>query len=168
MAKPTPRCFIDSCVLIPYLEGKDDGHHVRQLLYEAAAGRVQVVLSTLVMLEITRKPGAPVDLETKGTILRFLEHRYIFIQDLDYLTASRAFDLIFEHPWLRPADAGHLAAAIESDCKVFYTVDQQLLDRFDGQHGLKVVRPGTPVNYEPSHDFNDLEIFRQSRNDSDR
>ncbi len=168
MAKRTPRCFIDSCVVIPFLEGQDDGHHVRQLFYEAAAGRVQVVISTLVMLEITRKPGAPIDLEKKGRILQFLEHRYIFIQDLDYLAASRALDLIFEHPWLRPADAGHLAAAIESDCKVFYTVDQQLLDRFDGQHGLQVVRPGTPVSYATSLDIDDLDIFRQSRNDSER
>lgn len=141
-----PRRYFDSDVIIRLVENRPEAESIEALIRQAVAGDWKLVISSLSMLEITREPGKPVDPTKYATILSFFENDFIFVRELDLILMERALRLIYNYLWLRPNDAAHLAAAIDTGCQVFYTYDRALIDKFDREHGLRVVQPDTPVN----------------------
>jgi len=113
------------------------------------------------MLEVTREAGRPVDLTKYARVSEFFENDYIFVRELDVLLADSALKLIYHYLWLRPNDAAHLAAAIDTGCQVFYTFDDELVNRFDGEHGLRVVKPGTSVSLGVPGELQELPLFNR-------
>jgi predicted nucleic acid-binding protein len=145
MARPLSRRYFDSVTIIRYVENDTEAQPVVQaLINEASAGSWVLVVSALTLLEVTRRPGMPVDPAKHATILRFFDNPYIFVRELDILLVEQAQKLIYDYLWLYPQDAAHLAAAIDTRCEVFYTYDAELIRRFDGERGLRVQRPEMP------------------------
>lgn len=150
MAKGRPRRYFDSDIIIRYVYNDPDvAPVVEALIEEAKAGDWRLVVSALSMLEVTRPRNQPVDPAKYATILAFFENQYIFTRELDILLVQKAQKLIYDYLWLHPMDAAHLAAAIDMGCEIFYTYENKIIEKFDGEHGLKVRRPEMPVNPEP-------------------
>lgn len=163
MAKRQARRYFDSAVITRLVENRDPELTIQTLVQEAASGNWTLVLSTVSMLEVTRETGKPVDPLKYARILEFFENEYIFVRELDVLLAEQALKLIYNYLWLRPNDAAHLAAAIDMKCQIFYTYDEELISKFDNEHGLRVVRPGTAVNVTDRIDagVEELPLFKQ-------
>ncbi len=161
MAKRQARRYFDSDVVTRLVENRDPELSIQTLVQEAASGNWTLVLSTISMLEVTRETGKPVDPSKYARILEFFENDFIFMRELDVLLAEKALKLIYDYLWLRPNDAAHLAAAIDMDCQVFYTYDDELIDKFVQEHGLRVVRPGTGVSIavRTNADIDELPLF---------
>jgi len=159
MAKGLPRRFFDSDAIIHFINGEPDaGPVVGALMEEASAGQWTLVVSAVTMLEVTRQKSKPVDPTKYAKIMSFFENPYVFVRELDILLAEKAQKLIYYYLWLHPNDAAHLAAAIDTGCEVFYTYDEELINRFDGEQGLRVQRPEMPKKT----DLTDLPLFQQS------
>lgn len=164
MARRQARRFFDSDVVTRLVENRDPELRIQTLVQEAASGNWTLVLSTVSMLEVTRETGRPVDPSKYARILEFFENDFIFMRELDVLRAEKALRLIYDYLWLRPNDAAHLAAAIDMGCQVFYTYDDELISKFDNEHGLRVVRPGTAVSVSirGDVDIEELPLFTRS------
>jgi predicted nucleic acid-binding protein len=140
-----PRRYLDSDVITRFVENAPEAATIERALREAADGRWTAVICANSMLEVSRAPNHPVDPAKFARVTAFFENDYSFRRDLDVLLAERALRLIYDYLWLRPMDAAHLAAAIDTGCEIFYTYDAELLRKFDGEHGLLVVRPGSAI-----------------------
>jgi predicted nucleic acid-binding protein len=145
MARDLPRRYFDSDTIIRYVENDADAHPVvHALINEAADGRWNLVVSTLTLLEVTRRRNLPVDPTKHAAILLFFDNPFIFIRELDKPLVDEALKLIYDYLWLYPPDAAHLAAAIDMKCEIFYTYDVKMIEKFDGEHGLRVRQPEMP------------------------
>lgn len=159
MTRALSRRYFDSDTIIRYVyNDPDTGPIVDALLGEAASGEWTLVVSAISLLEITRPRGKAPDPSKHATILAFFEHPFIFVREIDLFLAEKARDLLFDYLWLHPRDAAHLAAAIDTKCETFYTYEGEIIDRFNGEHGLLVRRPEMPKTPELS----DLPLFRSS------
>lgn len=149
MAKGLPRRYFDSDIIIRYVHNDPDaGPVVEALLQEEDAGRWTLVVSAVSMLEVTRPRNQPVDPAKYATILSFFDNSYIFVRELDILLAEKAQKLIYDYLRLHQKDAAHLASAIDTDCDIFYTYENEIIEKFDGEHGLRVQRPEMPTKPE--------------------
>jgi predicted nucleic acid-binding protein len=141
MAKVPPSRYFDASVIIKYvMNDPETAETIHRLLIEAREGKWKVAITPLVMVEVTRERGKPVDLTRAAIIEQFFDNEFFFIREIDAELANTARRLIFDHIHLRPIDALHLAAAIDLDCDVLYSYDDDLL-QMDGEYGLRVERP---------------------------
>lgn len=123
---------------------------IQRLIDEAAAKEWQIVVCAVSLVEVTRSPREPVDLSRFASIHAFFDNDYFYVQEVDRVLAEQARDLIHDYKWLYPWDAVHVAAAIRTRCEVFYTYDGDLLDRMNGERGLRVEEPELPPDPEPA------------------
>jgi predicted nucleic acid-binding protein len=159
MTSGPERRYFDSNAIIHYVYNDPDaGPVVEALLQEAAAGEWRVVVSAVSVVEVTRPRFKSVDPAKQATILAFFEQPYIYIRDLDFILAEKAHNLLIDYLWLHTRDAAHLAAAIDTGCGIFYTYETEIIDKFNGEHGLLVQRPEMPKKPELS----DLPLFQPS------
>lgn len=157
MAKRKPRRYFDSDVLIRYFEGdREAAPIVQALLDEAQSEKWTVAVAAHSLLEVTRPKNKPVDPAKVAKITSFFEQDYVHVRDLDVTLAENALRLIYGYLWLHPLDAAHLAAAIDMKCEVFYTFEDEIVERFNGEQGLAVQRPERPKGPEIS----DLPLFQ--------
>lgn len=145
MSVDRPRWYLDACVITRLLENHPDAPAIRDVMQLAEAGLATIVVNTIMLIEVTRERHRPIDPAKTAMILRFFERSCVYMEDFHQPLARQSFDLIYDYLWLKPHDAAHLATAIARQCQVFYTYDSELLDKFNGEHGLQVIRPGDRI-----------------------
>lgn len=108
--------MFDTSAWVALLEGEDDrAEHVQRLLETAEAGDLHILVSTLVISEVTKGPMAsdpPMSEEDEQTFERYLESPFVSLVSVDPAVARRARDIRREHPKLRTPDAVMVATAI--------------------------------------------------------
>ncbi|MDX6499822.1 MAG: hypothetical protein QOG23_3082 [Blastocatellia bacterium] len=163
-----PRVYIETPPLIDVIKGrvsisltqdrKDDLWYTETAMRAALDGQIEVVTSMLTIAECrrARQDKPPTD-EMKRVIRSVLTSGKIFnLAEVTQSIAEFARDLEWEHDInLKGADALHVATAIKTGCKEFYTSDGRgpLKNAAKIQSlGLKVIRPAQslllPANYK--------------------
>jgi predicted nucleic acid-binding protein len=143
---PGPRRLWDSSVIIGYLGGqKDLADACNNIISRAELGELEIVVSTIATIEVAYLAG--VDDQASEAIIRELFDRvYIIPVAIDVRVAAIARGLVRKYrsgPKLKPADATHLATAIQWNIPVLETTDPDLL-RLDGREGnppISIRRP---------------------------
>lgn len=159
MAAPPRQVAWDACAWIAFIqkeaiveEGLDRYTRCRAVIDLAASGKLEIVSSALCIAEVCKNRDILDADESK--IAAYFEHEYLVTSALGRDVAEKARSLMMLGiPGLKPADACHLATAIEAP-KVgeLHTFDAKLLNQ-DGKLAkrdgtmLKVCRPsvGGPI-----------------------
>ena len=135
MAKPIR--LWDSCVIIDYLGGNDA---VRQacsgIIAQAERGELEIMVSALATVEVAYLRGLS-DQDSEAMITELFGRDYIIPAAVDVRVATEARRLIRKYrsgPKIKPADATHLATAIQWSIPVIETTDPDLL-RFNQREG---------------------------------
>lgn len=145
------RPYLDTSVYIAAIKGPttEDPERVKrsaQVLTEAEVGRLQVIASTFILVEVIRDLGepAPLNPSKESLVENFLQRQFIAWVELD-VSGGREARKLARRLNLKPADAVHLAAAIRGKADVFFTWDERLIDRTAGDvDGLAVTFPYVP------------------------
>jgi hypothetical protein len=151
------RIYIETCPLIDVIKGRvgisltpdreNDLWHTEQCLKAALAGEIQVVTSMLTIAECRRaKQDQPPTEEMKRIIRSVLTSGKVFSPaEVTQIIAERARDLEWEDEInLGGADAVHVATALKTGCKEFFTSDGRGPLKNASKIlalGLKVIRP---------------------------
>jgi len=162
------RLYIESSPIIDVIKGRlsigltpdreNDLWHTEQCLRSALAGEIEVVTSMLTIAECRRaKQDQPATEEMKRILRSVLTSGKVFsLAEVTQMIAERARDLEWENDInLKGADAIHIATALKTGCKEFFTSDGRgPLKNADKllALGLKVIRPAQtlllPSNYK--------------------
>ena len=166
-----PRIYIETCPIIDVIKGRTSGYltedrkndlwYTETSLQAALDGEIEVVTSMLTIAECRRaKQDKPPTEEMKRVIRSVLTSGKIFnLAELTQSIAEKARDLEWEDGVnLKGADAVHIATALKTGCKEFFTSDGRgplnnaatILTL-----GLKVIRPAQtlalPSDYKQGH-----------------
>ena len=134
-----PRRLWDSCVIIGYLAGaKKDLEDCEDIIAQAEAGELEIVVSAMATIEVAFLKGYA-DPDAELRISELFGRDYIVIAAIDGQLAkiSRALIRKYQHDIqlrLKPADATHLATAVQWGIPVIETTDPDLL-KLDGREG---------------------------------
>lgn len=162
-----PRIYIETSPLIDAIKGrvnlpltqdrKDDLWYTETSMRAAFDGQPEVVTSMLTIAECrrARQDKPPTD-EMKRVIRSVLTSGKIFnLAEVTQSIAELARDLEWEHEInLKGADALHVATAIKTGCKEFYTSDARgpLNNAAKIESlGLKVIRPAQSLLLPANH-----------------
>ncbi|MCH7231606.1 type II toxin-antitoxin system VapC family toxin [Glycomyces sp. L485] len=130
MARPDPpnRIYLDSCILIAYLNGEPHPD-VPRLMKALLSGKYEAAVSGLHYVEVTKPRARPFDQEFEDRSMEMVEASCFKMIDLgpDIQIRARRYAL---HESLKPADAIHLAAAVVGECDVLMTLDGRLQSRY--------------------------------------
>lgn len=129
MADVERRCW-DACCFIAVLNGEGDiGHTCLDLLNDAKRNAVEIVVSSVCLVEVVRPKGvgSPVPRAAQEQIAGFFENDYIQVRLLDREVAEFARELCWTQG-VKPRDAIHIATAVNMKCRYFETKDDKLLD----------------------------------------
>ena len=142
----------DSNVVIGYLAGYPGiAAACNNIISRAERGELEIVVSTLATIEVAYLEGVD-DPTAERLIQEFFGREYVVPVAVDVRVADNARKLVRKHkqgPSLKPADAAHLATAIQWSIPVLETTDDGLL-RFDGLEGnppVTIRRPLAEGNY---------------------
>ena len=110
-------------------QATEDRWHCERLFEEALNGDHQILTSTMSIVEVLRAeteqgvspPSIPP--EVKDRIEALFDEPYIVLIPLDPARAQEARDLRWTFPWLRSADAVHVASAVYAKADVLFTFD---------------------------------------------
>lgn len=141
--------YWDSCAFIGFLGAEKERQPLCEPILNAArAGELLIVTSALTLTEvIKRKSCEPIGREKSAVIQAFFEHEWIEVRELHRELAGEARRLIWDNG-LKPKDAVHLATALDAQCPVLHTFDDDLL-RLDGKFkGLQICAPPKPDQVE--------------------
>jgi predicted nucleic acid-binding protein len=116
MSKAKQVQYWDSSVFCAFFNAhkeKERAKLVRELLDEAQSGTVDVITSTIALVEVVKLDGnRKLAKEDEEKIAAFFEYPFIHLIELDRTLCENARRLIWECPALFPKDAIHLASAI--------------------------------------------------------
>jgi predicted nucleic acid-binding protein len=116
----------------------------RAVIRAAEAGDLQIVTSAITLTEVIKLKGEPpLKREHERKILRFLQHDYIIVLNLDRFIAEIARALTWDHS-LESRDAIHLATAMRHEIGVLDTYDHKDLIPLNGKFGNPLIRIGPP------------------------
>ena len=150
-AMPPQRRLWDSSVIIGYLAGEEAVYeHCRSIIEQAKRGEVEIVVSTLAAAEVAYLQGYSQE-ESEDMIREFFGRSYVIPMVVDIRLAAIARSLVSKHKDVRrikPADAIHLATAIQLNLPVLETTDADLL-RFDGLEGNPAITVRRPLHEGP-------------------
>ena len=134
------RPYLDSSVYIAAIKNEPGrGDIARAILQDAEKGRIRVCASTFVIAEVLKAPGyEQLSVKEEETIADFFLHDFFDWADLDMVLARKARSLARECS-LKPADAVHLATAIELRADCFLKWDRHFGDGVC--RGLRVCEP---------------------------
>ena len=144
MAKPIR--LWDSCVIIDYLGGNDA---VRQacsnIIAQAERGELEIMVSALATVEVAYLRGSS-DQDSEAMIIELFGRDYMIPAAVDVRVATEARRLIRKYrsvPKIKPADATHLATAIQWNIPVIETTDPGLLrfDQLEGNPRITIRQP---------------------------
>jgi predicted nucleic acid-binding protein len=148
MTRTRRRIYWDSCVFIHVIQQTPELRTTLEaILDEARAGSLVIVTSALTLAEV-RGAGSEAD---EAMVDEMFRQDYIVVRVLDPPLASRARRLGREHG-IKPADAIHVATAIDLGAEVMHTMDGKTKKRGliakSGQLeevGLRIREPDWPV-----------------------
>ena len=154
MTPRTGRRLWDSCVVIGYPAGYPALEWVcSQIIQQGERGNLEIIVSEMAKVEVAYLSGHS-DSESEAMIREFFSRDYVIPVSVDDPVSTLARNLIRKYRneiRIEPADAIHLATAIQWSIPVIETTDDRLL-RFDGREGSPAIRVRTPV-YEGAEDF---------------
>ena len=134
---PPPRRLWDSSVIIGFLAGDENVlEHCQLIVEQAERGELEIVVSTLAAAEVAYLEGYS-DEDSEDMIREFFGRDYIVLVAVDARMAAVARGLVSRYRnemRIKPADAIHLAAAVQLNLPVLETTDGDLL-RFSGLEG---------------------------------
>jgi predicted nucleic acid-binding protein len=158
----------DSCLFIEALQKTDQDRYdaCEAMLARARSGDLQIVTSALTITEVNKLPDlAAMPEEQSQIILKFFENPYIFVRNVDRLTAEMAHEFTRVHG-LMPMDAIHVATAIIARVPVLYTYDAAKKRRKGLLgHNLKIGNP--PLRIERLADPAANTLFAKSAKPDD-
>ena len=142
---PLPRRLWDSCVIIDYLAGSAKAEACNKIITQAERGELEIVVSTIATIEVAYLRGHD-DQDSEARIRELFEREYVIPVAVDGRVASTARSLVRKYksdPKLEPADAAHLATAIQWGIPVIETTDPDLLrlSRQEGTPPITIRRP---------------------------
>lgn len=123
--------YFDTSVLISWLKGEtidstDRQEIVTDILTAAERGLFRVYTSTFTMAEVYKQRGRePLHAKNFDTILKFFEHDFVTLIDVDRRAGERAHRLCQQFG-IMPGDAVHLPCALKAGCDVLLTWDDRL------------------------------------------
>ena len=141
------RFYWDSCCFISRLQR--DAARISNLEYitdEAAAGRIQIIKSTMAIAEVCYLNRHADDEQTEKDaelVARFFDNEYITVVQLSRTIAEEAARINRQHG-AKPADAIHLATALAADAQIVHTYDNKRLLKLDGKVGNPPLTITTP------------------------
>jgi predicted nucleic acid-binding protein len=128
------RPYLDSSVYIAAINketiaganGVERWKIARQILKEAEQGRFRIRACTLIAAEVVKVPGdhAPLKESDDAVIDGFLRNAYIEMVEVDLALAVRGRQIARKYG-LRPVDAIHVAAALETDADILLRWDKK-------------------------------------------
>lgn len=132
-----PRIYIESCPLIDVIKGRvkvslttdrvNDLWYTETAMQAALDGKIELVTSMLTITEVRRaRQEKPPTEQQKQIIRSVLTSGKIFnLAELTQSIAEVARDLEWDHGInLKGADAIHIATALKTGCKEFFTTDE--------------------------------------------
>ncbi len=128
------RPYLDTSVHVADIQNEAGREVSAQILRAAELGDLTIVASTLVIAELVHASGRPVlvtPAQDEAIERRFL-NGWTELVELDVAIAIRARRIAREHG-LKPADAVHVATAIEAGADVFLSWDDRLSYRDIGK-----------------------------------
>jgi predicted nucleic acid-binding protein len=128
---------------------KEDGRveKCRQVLKAAESKELKIVTSALTVAEVVRvKDMERIPRGKETTLHDFFQHEFIVIVSVDWFIATRARQLIYDYPALKPMDAIHLATAIKAKVFEMHSYDGGLLGLSEkaGMPTLPIRQPSIP------------------------
>lgn len=140
-----PRRLWDSCVILGYLSGqKDIKTDCEQIIQQCERGELEIATSTLAQAEVAYIQGLSPQ-ESEALILDFFSRKYVIPIAFDIAVARTARRLIraYKNHKLKPADAVHIATAIQWNLPIIETMDPGLLalSKKEGNPSLIIRRP---------------------------
>jgi predicted nucleic acid-binding protein len=119
---------LDTALFIYYIEANQTFLPLVAPIFEdVAAGRREVVTSTLTLLEVLVVPYRAGNLDLAGRYEAYLSRsRGVRLVDIDRSQVRTAAQLRALHPSVRTPDALQLAAALSAGCSAFVTNDRDL------------------------------------------
>ena len=148
---PPSRRLWDSSVVIGFLSGNPAlAETCPQVISAAARGEIEIVVSTMAATEVAYLEGLD-DHDSELKIREFLGRDYVIPVALDVRVASVARELVRRYrdgPKLAPADAIHLATALQLNIPILETMDQDLL-RLCGIEGVSPITIRRPLYTGP-------------------
>lgn len=148
MAASRKRVLWDSCAWIALIQqekivvdGVDRFTRCRTVIELASKGKIEIVCSALCLAEVCRNKD--VRDQDPSLIGKFFEHEYLLLVALGREIAETARGLMMAGiPKLKPADACHVASAIEvPGITETHTFDDDLI----AQNGKLQTRDGAPL-----------------------
>jgi predicted nucleic acid-binding protein len=133
------KIFIDTAVIIYYIEGNQNYAKSTQLIFDLIdEGKAIMVTSTTVFSECLVLPfkNQQYDLADKFDIL--LKSEPVILADISLKVALTAAELRACNPALKLPDAQNLAVAIQEKCNSFITNDEKL-KKISGLDQLSVI-----------------------------
>ena len=141
------RYWDSDCFLGWLREEPDKVEECREVLKEAEAGRILLVISALTLTEVIKLRGKPpIGKEQAGKIKEFFMQDFISVRNVTRFIAEMARELIWDNPSLKPKDSIHVATALRSKVPLLNTFDGDLIE-LNGQIGnppLRIERPSIP------------------------
>lgn len=124
------RPYLDTWVYVADIQGERGREVSARILRAAERGDLTIVASTLVIAELVHAPGRPelVTPEHDAAIERRFLNDWTELVELDVEIAIRARRVAREHG-LKPADAVHVATALQADADVFLSWDDHFLSK---------------------------------------
>ena len=148
---PLQRRLWDSSVIIGYLAGDEAVYEpCRSIIEQAERGELEIVVSALAAAEVAFLERYPQE-ESEDIIREFFGRRYIVLVAVDARMAAVARSLVSRYRKemrIKPADAIHLATAVQLSLPVLETTDSDLL-RFSGLEGNPSVVVREPLYEGP-------------------
>jgi predicted nucleic acid-binding protein len=145
------RYYWDACTFISRLQGDTDRIiPLEYLTDEAAAGRIEIVTSTLTIAEVChlKKECSEEEMtEDIATISQFFSNDYISLVQVTKRIATDAANISRQYG-VKPPDAIHLATAISANCPIVHTYDGKKLLKLDnmiGDPALRIMIPRPEV-----------------------
>jgi predicted nucleic acid-binding protein len=114
-------------------------------LDEAAAGRIEIVVSALALVEVLYVRGQPpIKRDHAAKITQFFQQPFFTIVNVDRRIAERARDVHWDHG-VSTRDAVHVATALEAAAECLETCDGPLVKlsgKVGGTPTLVICKPG--------------------------
>lgn len=129
---PDRRYYWDANVFIKLIsnlttaEAVEDRRNCELFFRDAMTGEIEILTSSLTRVEVLdteENTDRPVPQHIRDRVIALFEEPYIIPILLDPARASEARDLRWGFPWLRTADAIHIASAIYAKVDVMHTYD---------------------------------------------
>ena len=129
MASSPRRVYWDACVWIALIQREkisigvsDRDTLCRTVIAEAKKNKVEILTSTLSLVEVCRSPG--IQATPDDQLGAFFENDYVLLMNVDRLVGELARQLMSAgHTGLKPPDAIHLASAVIGIVAEFHTFD---------------------------------------------